>query len=45
MHAEDKEEAIALTEAIEAGVAERDSHAIVEALKSLKGLLFFVEGG
>src|ERR1039457_980926 len=45
MHAEDKEEAIALTEAIEAAVAQRDSHAIVEALKSLKELLFFVEGG
>jgi molecular chaperone DnaK (HSP70) len=45
MHAEDKEEAIALTEAIEAAVAQRDSRAIVEALKSLKELLFFVEGG
>jgi molecular chaperone DnaK (HSP70) len=45
MHAEDKEEAIALTEAIEAAVAQRDSHAVVEALKSLKELLFFVEGG
>jgi molecular chaperone DnaK (HSP70) len=44
MHAEDKEEAIALTEAIEAAVAQRDSQAIVEALKSLKELLFFVEG-
>ena len=45
MHAEDKEEALALTEAIEAAVAQRDSRAIVEALKSLKELLFFVEGG
>ena len=45
MHAEDKEEAIALTAAIEAAVADRDSHAVVEALKSLKELLFFVEGG
>jgi molecular chaperone DnaK (HSP70) len=44
MHAEDKEEAIALTEAIETAVAHRDSHALVEALKSLKELLFFVEG-
>jgi molecular chaperone DnaK (HSP70) len=45
MHAEDKEEAIGLTEAIEEAVAERDSRALVEALKSLKELLFFVEGG
>jgi molecular chaperone DnaK (HSP70) len=45
MHAEDKEEAIALTEGIETAVAERDSRALVEALKSLKELLFFVEGG
>jgi hypothetical protein len=45
MHAEDKEEAIALTEAIETAVAHRDSHALVEAVKSLKELLFFVEGG
>jgi molecular chaperone DnaK (HSP70) len=45
MHAEDKEEAIALTEAIETAVTHRDSHALVEALKSLQELLFFVEGG
>jgi molecular chaperone DnaK len=44
MHAEDKEEAIALTEAIEMAVTRRDAHALVEALKSLKELLFFVEG-
>jgi molecular chaperone DnaK len=45
MHAEDKEEAINLTEAIETAVAQHDSAALVEALKSLKELLFFVEGG
>ena len=45
MHADDKEEAIVLTAAIETAVAHRDSHALVEALKSLKELLFFVEGG
>ena len=45
MHAEDKEEAIALTEAIETAVAHRDLHALADALKSLKELLFFVEGG
>jgi molecular chaperone DnaK len=44
MHAEDKEEAIVLTAAIETAVAQRDSHALVGALKSLKELLFFVEG-
>ena len=44
MHAEDKEEAIALTGNIEAAVADRDSRALVEALNSLKELLFFVEG-
>jgi hypothetical protein len=45
MHAEDKEEALALAEAIETAVAHRDSHALADALKSLKELLFFVEGG
>jgi molecular chaperone DnaK len=44
MHAEDKDEAIVLTAAIETAVAQRDSHALVGALKSLKELLFFVEG-
>jgi molecular chaperone DnaK len=44
MHAEDKDEAIVLTAAIETSVLHRDSHALVEALKSLKELLFFVEG-
>jgi hypothetical protein len=45
MHAEDKEEAMGLTEAIETAVAHRDAPALAEALKSLKELLFFVEGG
>jgi molecular chaperone DnaK (HSP70) len=44
MHADDKEEAIVLTAAIETAVAHRDSHALTQALKSLKELLFFVEG-
>jgi len=44
MHAEDKEEAIGLTEAIETAVTHRDSHALTDAMKSLKELLFFVEG-
>ena len=44
MHAEDKEEAILLTASIEAAVAKHDSHALVDALQSLKELLFFVEG-
>jgi molecular chaperone DnaK len=44
MHAEDKEEAILLTASIEAAVAQHDSHALVDALQSLKELLFFVEG-
>ena len=45
MHAEDKDEAILLTAAIEAAVAQHDSHALGEAVQSLKELLFFVEGG
>lgn len=44
MHAEDKEEAMGLIAAIEEAVAGRDSHALAAALKSLKELLFFVEG-
>ena len=44
MHAEDKEEAILLTASIEAAVSKHDSHALVDALQSLKELLFFVEG-
>jgi molecular chaperone DnaK len=44
MHAEDKEEAIALQESIEAAVAGHDARALGEAVKSLKELLFFVEG-
>jgi molecular chaperone DnaK (HSP70) len=45
MHTEDKEEAILLTASIEAAVSKHDSHALVDALQSLKELLFFVEGG
>ncbi len=44
MHAEDKEEAVLLTASIEAAVSNRDSHALVDAVQSLKELLFFVEG-
>jgi molecular chaperone DnaK len=44
MHAEDKDEAVLLTASIEAAVAQRDSQALVDALQSLKELLFFVEG-
>jgi hypothetical protein len=44
MHAEDKEEASALQSAIEAAVANHDPHALGEAVRSLKELLFFVEG-
>ena len=44
MHTEDKEEAILLTASIEAAVSKHDSHALVDALQSLKELLFFVEG-
>jgi uncharacterized membrane-anchored protein len=44
MHTEDKEEAVLLTASIEAAVSKHDSHALVDALQSLKELLFFVEG-
>jgi molecular chaperone DnaK (HSP70) len=44
MHAEDRDEAVALQQAIESAVNQRDSHALAEALRSLKELLFFVEG-
>jgi molecular chaperone DnaK (HSP70) len=44
MHPEDKEEAVLLQEAIEAAVARHDPQALGEAVKSLKELLFFVEG-
>jgi hypothetical protein len=44
MHAEDRDEAVALQHAIESAVTQRDSHALGEALRSLRELLFFVEG-
>ncbi|MDP2998824.1 MAG: Hsp70 family protein [Bryobacterales bacterium] len=44
MHAEDKEEAVALHATIESAVARHDSKALAEAVKSLRELLFFVEG-
>jgi len=44
MHAEDKEEATTLQAAIETAVAKHDSHTLGEAVRSLKELLFFVEG-
>ncbi len=44
MHAEDREEASVLRKAIEAAVAHHDPRALEEAARSLKELLFFVEG-
>jgi molecular chaperone DnaK (HSP70) len=44
MHPDDKEETLSLHKAIEAAVANHDSRALAEAVKSLKELLFFVEG-
>ncbi|MBZ5623621.1 MAG: Hsp70 family protein [Acidobacteriia bacterium] len=44
MHAEDKEEAVGLQEAIESAVARHDPQALGEAVTSLKELLFFVDG-
>jgi molecular chaperone DnaK (HSP70) len=44
MHAEDREETSALHRAIEGAVSEHDPKALGEAVRSLKELLFFVEG-
>jgi len=44
MHPEDKEEAAILQQAIEAAVGRHDWHALDTAARSLKELLFFVEG-
>jgi hypothetical protein len=44
MHAEDREEAVGLRNVIESAVARHDSRALGEAVRSLKELLFFVEG-
>jgi molecular chaperone DnaK (HSP70) len=44
MHADDKAETTALQDAIENAVADHDSRALGEAVRSLKELLFFVEG-
>ena len=44
MHGEDREEAIALHETIEAALASGDSEALAQASRELKELLFFVEG-
>ncbi len=44
MHAEDKQEAVALQESIESAVAAHDAKRLAEAIRSLKELLFFVEG-
>jgi molecular chaperone DnaK (HSP70) len=44
MHAEDQAEANVLQEAIEAAVKQHDVRALTDALRSLKELLFFVEG-
>lgn len=44
MHAEDREEATGLEKAIESAVGHHDSRALGEAVRSLKELLFFVEG-
>ena len=44
MHPEDKEEAAILQQAIEAAVGCHDWHALDTAVRSLRELLFFVEG-
>jgi molecular chaperone DnaK (HSP70) len=44
MHPEDQEEAATLQKAIEAAVGHHDSKGLGEAVRSLKELLFFVEG-
>ena len=44
MHPEDKQEAVLLQEAIESAAARHDPQALGEAVRSLKELLFFVEG-
>jgi molecular chaperone DnaK len=44
MHPEDKQEAVALQESIESAVARHDPQELGEAVRSLKELLFFVEG-
>lgn len=44
MHAQDQAEANVLQEAIEAAVKQHDVRALTDALRSLKELLFFVEG-
>jgi hypothetical protein len=44
MHPEDKQEAAVLQEAIESAVSRHDPQALGEAVRSLKELLFFVEG-
>ena len=44
MHLEDQAEAAALQRDIEKAVANHDSYALGEAVRSLKELLFFVEG-
>jgi len=44
MHPEDKAEAAAVQDAIQAAVAGHDSRAPGDAVRSLKELLFFVEG-
>ncbi len=44
MHAEDRQEAETLVQAIEAAVARREVKAFDESLRSLEELLFFVEG-
>jgi molecular chaperone DnaK len=44
MHEEDQQEARELQQAIEAAVARHDGRALGEAVKTLKELLFFVEG-
>ncbi|HEV2960686.1 MAG TPA: Hsp70 family protein [Candidatus Angelobacter sp.] len=44
MHQEDQEEARGLHQKIEAAVANHDAHALTDAVKTLKELLFFVEG-
>ena len=44
MHADDREDAINLNEAMESAIAQGDATALTEAIRAVKELLFFMEG-
>ena len=44
MHADDREDAINLNEAMESAIAQGDPIALTEAIRAVKELLFFMEG-